>query len=146
MLNTVYLYTFKFLIEKEEKKPTSASLPGPPENITFSPNMYEFHPLETITCTADGNPEIEHYTWSDVTNTTDLKKNELLQEGKNASVLEISEKWKWAGDLTLRCTARNTIQGEEYFLSEDIVVTVTGKLEDCKMLAIVTSFPPFHAH
>ena len=80
-------------------------------------------------CTADSNPEIEHYIWTDVTKTSEGRKNQVLQAGQNASTLRISKEWTWIGNVTVRCTVRTTIHYNEYFASEEITIKVNGESE-----------------
>ena len=64
-----------------------------------------------------------------MTNTTDgMQKITELQKGKDASVLEIKEKWlERDGDVTLRCTVRNSIDNIEYLDRNQITIKVTGE-------------------
>ncbi len=90
-------------------------LQGPPSGLSISPQQEVYHPGDTITCTAEGNPE-PSIEWTDAFNNT----------VEDSATLMITS--AMVGTQTFACRARNTIRGETYTAEATVTISVQGVL------------------
>ncbi len=101
----------------------SILLSDPPENMRLGPDNDTYNPGDTITCHADGNPELrmdnDDYQWINIDDTNDVTKGPVLNITNNMA----------RGNFTYQCQACNEYLGQRHCATIDTRFFVQGKSE-----------------
>ncbi len=102
-------------------------LPDAPEHMRLDPDEDVYYPGDTITCEADGNPELQTdgYQWISLNNTSDVTDGPVL------AISDDMVDWRFI----YRCQACNQYLDQLQCATLDKLFSVSG--EFCQMLSLI---------